>query len=632
MLTQAHPLEQLRSTLIPREDWRPFPTAAERDAWEALPDSLRGAHLKRGEALLGYEWPLLSAARFLDFARDGNRSRYEAIRNARRNALRDLALAECMEGQGRFIDDIVNGIWTTCEESYWGVPAHIRMQQAGPGLPDTAEPTVDLFAAETVALLAWTVYLLGPQLDGVSPLIVPRILRESEYRILTPNLERDDFWWMGFDGSRAVNNWNPWINSNWLTAALLLEGDPARRLAAVGRILKSLDSFTGIYFDDGGCDEGPSYWGRAAASLFDCLELLHSATGGAIDHFADPLIRNMGRFIYRTHIHNDYFVNFADASAIVQPAASLVYRYGVAIGDDDMAAFGAWLAERQQIGRAGFAKGESLARVLPALFAFTGLQGAKPRQPLPRDTWLDGIQVVTARDHDGSERGFFLAAKGGHNAESHNHNDIGNFVVYIDGKPVILDAGVETYTRKTFGPQRYEIWTMQSAYHSLLPAIDGVQQAPGEAYKAGDVAYQADDAGVQFSLDIAPAYPPEARLNTWRRTITFNRGQDVQISDTYALNEPAAEIVLSLLAAGEVSAGSPGLIKIGPAPFGDGLESGAAQVYYDAGMFAVSTETVPILDERMGGVWGGSLTRVVFKAANPPQQATWTWQVKSNAA
>jgi hypothetical protein len=49
-------------------------------------------------------------------------------------------------------------------------------------------------------------------------------------------------------------------------------------------------------------------------------------------------------------------------------------------------------------------------------------------------------------------------------------------------------------------------------------------------------------------------------------------------------------------------------------------------------MFAVSTETVPILDERMGGVWGGSLTRVVFKAANPPQQATWTWQVKSNAA
>ena len=627
MLTQSHAINQLQSSLIPRQDWHPFPTAAERDSWARLPDSLREAHLKRGEALLGYEWPFLSAVRFLDFARDGNRSRYQDIRYARRYAVRDLVLAECVEGQGRFIDDIVNGIWTTCEESYWGVPAHIRMQKAGSGLPDTAEPTVDLFAAETVALLAWTVYLLGPQLDAVSPLIVPRILRESEYRILTPNLERDDFWWMGFDGSRRVNNWNPWINSNWLTAALLLEEDPDRRLTAVDRILKSLDSFIGIYFDDGGCDEGPGYWGRAAASLFDCLELLRSATGGAVDHFADPLIQNMGRFIYRTHIHNDYFVNFADASAIVEPSASLVYRYGVAIDDPDMAAFGAWLAARQEIAANGFAKRESLARILPALFTFTDLQATEPRQPLPRDTWLDGIQVVVARDHAGSEKGFFLAAKGGHNAESHNHNDIGNFVVYVDGKPAILDAGVETYTRKTFSSQRYEIWTMPSAYHSLLPTIDGVQQSPGEDYKASEVAYHGDDAGVQFSLNIASAYPPEAKLRSWRRTITLNRGQDVRVSDTYALNEPAREIVLGLLTVGEVDTGTPGLVRLTPATFGEGLQSGAAEVHYDANTFAASTETISITDERMGGVWGSSLTRIIFTATNPPQQATWSWRI-----
>ena len=77
---------------------------------------------------------------------------------------------------------------------------------------------------------------------------------------------------------------------------------------------------------------------------------------------------------------------------------------------------------------------------------------------------------MAARSKDGSAEGLYLAAQGGHNAESHNHNDVGNFIVYADGQPAIIDVGVETYTAKTFSSQRYEIWTMQSAYHNL-PSI-----------------------------------------------------------------------------------------------------------------------------------------------------------------
>ena len=106
-------------------------------------------------------------------------------------------------------------------------------------------------------------------------------MREVNRRILTPNLERDDFWWMGFRGGR-INNWNPWINSNWLTVVLLLEQDEERRMQAVYKIMQSLDLFIDSYPDDGGCDEGPGYWGRAAGSLYDSLELLHSASEGRI--------------------------------------------------------------------------------------------------------------------------------------------------------------------------------------------------------------------------------------------------------------------------------------------------------------------------------------------------------------
>ena len=53
---------------------------------------------------------------------------------------------------------------------------------------------------------------------------------------------------------------------------------------------------------------------------------------------------------------------------------------------------------------------------------------------------------------------------------------MGNVVVFVDGKPVIVDAGVETYTRKTFSAERYTIWTMQSAYHTLPTIVrDGVE-------------------------------------------------------------------------------------------------------------------------------------------------------------
>ncbi|MFN2155857.1 MAG: heparinase II/III family protein, partial [Anaerolineae bacterium] len=130
----------------------------------------------------------------------------------------------------------------------------------------------------------------------------------------------------------------------------------------------------------------------------------------------------------------------------------------------------------------------------------------------------------------------------GHNAESHNHNDVGNFIVYVDGKPLVVDAGVETYSRKTFSPQRYEIWTMQSAYHSLLPTVDGIMQAPGGEFAARSVEYAADDDGAQFSLDIAGAYPQEAGIKTWARTIDFQRGEQVEIVDLYELATPANEI------------------------------------------------------------------------------------------
>ena len=619
MLSQTYPFDLLRDLLVPYPDWHPFPRAGDREAWNRLPEATRRGHIQRGEEL-NYAWPSLPATLFLDFARTGNRSRYERESFARRTVLCNLVVAECMEGEGRFLDDIANGIWAICEESYWGVPAHIGMQAAGVGLPDAAEPTVDLFVGETVALLAWAHYLLGEQLDEVSGLIRPRIVREADVRVLTPCLERTDFWWMGF-GDRRVNNWNPWCNSTWLTAALLLEGDEERRLQMVAKILRSLDRFIEDYPPDGGCDEGPSYWSRAGGSLFDCLELLHSATDGASDVYGEELIGNIGRYIYRAHIDERYFINFADGPGVARISAPLVFRYGRRIGDEKLAALGAYAMMQQHTQSPCVS--DSIGRQLPALFALEEALAVRTDPPRVRDVWLEDIQVMAARDREDSAGGLYVAAKGGHNAESHNHNDVGNFIVYVDGQPALVDVGVETYTARTFSRERYEIWTMQSGYHNL-PTVAGAMQQAGREFAARQVSYGADDAGAELQLDIAGAYPPEAGLERWTRRVRLNRGMDVQIIDAYALEHPTAELTLSLMTPCQVRVAQPGELALEPGSH----TSAHLRIHYDAGKLQAEVADVPIEDGQLQSVWGERLRRIVLHAVHPPLRDTWTLCLK----
>ncbi|MCL5280046.1 MAG: heparinase II/III-family protein [Planctomycetes bacterium] len=625
-LGELYPQEKIEKVLVPHGQWHPWPTWNERTRWESLPEPIRKDLVTNGEQYLGHQWPSLPATLFLEYARNGNRSRYEHEHFARRNALTDLIVAECVEGKGRFLDDIVNGVWAICEESFWGVPAHVGAQKAGSGLPDSAEPIVDLFAAETGESLAWTCYLLGEQLDRVAPLVRPRIRKEIDRRILTPCLERDDFGWMGFTDGR-VNNWNPWCNSNWLACTLLVEPEETRRIKAVAKIVRSLDHFFDAYADDGGCDEGPGYWGRAPASLLDCLELLHSATQGAIDVYDRSLVKEMGRYIYRVHIADDYFVNFADASAKVRPDGELVYRYGKRIGDDRLAAFGAYFHAMDRGKGSGFLGkgGYSVGRYLAEIFNDAELRTAQAKPPLVRDAWLNGIQVMAARCAEGTTKGFFLAAKGGHNAESHNHNDVGNFIVYRDGQPILVDAGVETYSRKTFSGQRYEIWTMQSAYHNL-PTIDGVMQSPGRQFAARDVHYEANDDHAQLQLDIAGAYPKQANVQSWVRTIRLNRGKDIAVTESYALDQPAKEITLTLLTPCQVEVRKAGQLLLKTV---EGAEPRpAAQVWFEGGKLKPVLETIPVEDGHLRSVWPERLTRILLKAETSALQDTWMVRIE----
>jgi hypothetical protein len=611
LLSKTYPLEKLKKIILPAEEWHPFPDSSQHKAWQELPLQVRTAHIERAEKHLNGDWETPKASVFLEYVRSGNRSNYQRVSFSRRAQLAELVLGECIEGKGRFLDDIMNGVWTICEETYWGVPAHVGLQKRGEGLPDVTEPTVGLFAAETGMLLAWTDYLVGDRLDRMSPLIRERIRYEVERRILSVNLERDDFWWMGFDG-RVVNNWNPWICSNWLAAVLILEKDPERRALSVQKILRCLDNFLNPYPRDGGCDEGPGYWSRAGGSLYDCLELLFTASKGRIDIFGLPLIKEMGRYICRVYISHPYFINFADAAAKINADSSLIFRYGSSIEDRDMKGFGSFLAKKQNLGR-DYIRGSfgTLGRILPLLFHLDELLEAEPKEPLMRDFWLPELQVMGARSSEETAQGLYVAVKGGNNAESHNHNDVGNFIVYADGFPALIDVGVETYTAKTFSSQRYEIWTMQSAFHNL-PTINGAMQMNGLEYRAIDVNYSCEKNKATFSLDISKAYPEEAAIKSWKRSIILNRGKDVRVHDQYELGKVTQNLQMTLMSWRKPELEAEGIVRLENPEEIRGLKP--VYISYDRDKFRVDIETLSLTDDRLQSSWGENLYRILLTA------------------
>ena len=610
LLAHACSPEKLKASLTPSDKYHPFPTIQDRAAWEDLRPETRKALLEAGERYLGFHWPEMPATVFLEYARDGNRTHYEGIRSARMGALEALLFAECVEGKGRFLDDIANGLWATCEESFWGVPAHLYIQKADLGLPDPRDPIVDLFAAQTSALVATTVYLLNTRLDAVSPQLRERAVFEAERRILEPCLSQN-FMWMGLPGGKTrhdlpwitvpegqvqpVNNWDSWICWNWLTTILFLDRNPDRRLRGVQKVTVCLDKFINTYPDDGGCEEGPSYWNVASGAMFDALELLNSSTSGAIDIYGNPLLTNMAMYLNRTHIAADYYINQGDAPPIVHIDVDKLFRFGKRLNNPDVIA----LATSDL-------RPDYIPSTLPAIFSEAALRAEPSRiPPLFRDTWLSDSRIMAARIRANSTEGLYLACIAADNGKSHSHNDTGSFWLYSNGHPVLIDLGQEAYRRQSFNEHRYEIPSTQSAYHNL-PTIGSVQQFADPSARATDVSYHSDDRTAELTMELATAYPSTAHIKTWRRSVRLDRTANrAGIEDNYLLAQSTEGVYLSLMTPCEVSiplAGTLRLVSKQGAP--------ATTIQFDAALLKPEIDTIVLDNERLIHHWGTTIYRI----------------------
>lgn len=564
----AHPLGEVR--------YEPqFPPFKDRAAWEQVAPADREALIAYAEKWHEKPYPVITAGMYASFVRTGSRRDCENPYFDRRRKLCSAVLHVCLTGETTLLPDVEDGVLLLCEETAWAISAHLGLTEAHP-FPDDANTVLDLFAAQTGMILSFTAQLL----EGVlHPELHVRIQREVERRVLTHFMENNGEWWMGYV-RKDLNNWTPWIISNVLMAANVWRYGGA---ALIERACMMLDRWLDVVPEDGGCDEGAGYWNMAGGAFLDCLMAFESLCG--VDLWQDGKVRRMMAYPELVYLGNGWFANFADCDARPYISGERLQYAGVKTGNPALVRMGAemWGSPLKELNDT-----PHLSRVLMRIFAKpVQMEAAEVKQ---KDVWLPDLQVRLV------ERGSLIAAmKGGHNDESHNHNDVGSFLLMANGDMQVVDAGNMVYTAQTFSSRRYELWNCRAAYHNV-PIVGDFEQQPGRQYAAKDVEKLPDG----MALDMADAYPAEAGVQSCQRCMTLAEGSFC-VRDDIAL-EAAKPVTWVYMLRHEP------VIQPGGCSTADGFRIRWAEE------LTAAVEPIEITDGRMANSYPGTLWRLMLTA------------------
>lgn len=534
--------------------------APERQA-RARADAARLGLAEAAERELAALGPIRPASRssFRAYARTGTRGPWDQYTKDHARRLELNVLLHWL-GQDRR-DAVQDLLWEECERTWWYAAAHEYVQP------------IDLLAAMRSERLAFYLHLLG---EAIEPEVRARVVAEIRRRVLVPYLDPAyQPWWR-----RCDMNWNAVCNGGVLVAALAVEDDAAVRDAIVARALADLPRFLDGFAADGGCSEGSAYWRygmdwwlRAAWAAADA---------GVADLMADPRLAAICRFPLAVSVSPGEDLTFADnGGGFMKPAlAARIARFHAI-----PALFGLC---RPVEGRIELVDLDDLL-----------LCGDRPAPPFPDTGDVLLTDLGTARLRLGAVT---VGVKGGHNAEHHNHNDLGGVIVQRGARVYLADPGGPIYTADTFGPKRYEGFFTSSRGHSV-PVIDGCLQKPGREFASRIAASGLGTTGERtVTVDFAAAYGLPA-LTRLVRTVTLPAGGGrVEIADAFACaGDPLAieEVFISLLPCEPCDGG----VRIG----GDAV----LRTIDTAGAFAV--QRLPEEDAR---TWRKiSITRIAFTPA-----------------
>nr|WP_248306336.1 heparinase II/III family protein [Devosia oryzisoli] len=580
-------VKHIRMLLEAAPDFAPFPKAGAGfdHIRAALGSEPLAALTTAAKADIGQPIPALPAELYLDFLRTGRREGYEDAQRERRNMLYRLSLAEWLGGDNEFAAAAENILWARLEETNWAWPAHARTLD----MPD--RPTVDLAAAMTGLDLAEIDYLLG---DRLSPQVRAWIRSEVDRRTITPFLSRNDHWWLHTTPQKQVNNWTAVCVAGVVGAACYLETNLDRLAEIITRGLHSLADYLETFDSQGGSSEGPDYWSYGFGNYVVLAQLLSERTGGALDLFEDPMMREIAQFPVRTVMTTGIWASFSDSDSNPQFHPGLLSHLASRLD----------LPMLTQLGTHNDFSVDIFNQFVWPLRQYAW--------PLPKETtvyggvahdWFEDMGWMLSRLDAADPTSLRLAVKAGHNDEMHNQNDVGSLIVVSGGTVVLTDPGRGRYSKAYFSPQRYDNLMASSRGHSV-PVVNGQEQAEGRDRAATVVEHVHGENADRLVFDFADAYPDDAGLQSLRRSVTFDRraaGGAIEVHDDFALSHGGS--FQSVLVTPLDASLAPGEVRIGK-------EGAGVAVRFDTDALQASTEIHRGVEKQYAPAV--DLTRVLF--------------------
>lgn len=624
-------IEQLWSGLIGRDDWKPFAGIEDRARWEEVARDPRlalsvKAILSYADELQGAQVDPLTGAMYMEFMRSGDRIAYEENYFRRRYELSHLVIAECLTAKGTYLDQIIDYIWAILGEVSWCIPAHnfagqhemVMFKEGNPWRADDPLPVpdddyLDLFSCETAGILAEACYLLRAVLLEQVPSLYHRVHLEIERRTLAV-LEGPKLfgWYLG------RNNWTAWCAHNLLLAACYVVEDKARLTSIASKLMLGMQRFYDTIEDSGSCVEGPSYWVVSAGRLAAFIDLVETRFQIDLGFEKSQKFHNFGGHIVPLNVGGNRFINFADGGSKIDLDHGVLSRYASKIQSGQLASL-IWedvdRVARRKLSRSVRARGHNeyarhfLVHLTRLLFWTPEMVAPAPRA-CEKSVWLADMQVMIARDRSEPGQGVVLSAIAGSNdphINHHSHNDVGQFSVYLDGDPVIIDLGQGAYSKATFTETRYDMWHISSKGHNV-PQINGLLQYAGTGAQARDVHFVHDGQGSRLSLDASPAYLPAPGTNRILRHIAFHHATgEIEVRDELAIDTPLARFEMPLHVADcAITVSEDGACRI--------QGKGRALVVKPANLVVAEVQPIEITDPRHLDTWGPRISRIRFVA------------------
>ena len=358
-----------------------------------VPEFIVKAAADDGSRYLGYQWPQLSAEMFTDCTSQT----YIEESNKRRIALAALALSEHLEKKGRFMPDIINGIWAICEETTWSMPD-------GSGyLRDIEAPRFDTPTARTAQLIGICLNLFAREL----PLAVKkRISYEVRRRCTLPFLE-----------AKTLNPEN--VAGAFISCMFTEENEEKRRMIC-DRVLELCDEFLQRYSSEGFKTKNEHNLYLWSMYLFDILEMLYSITDNKLGVFESETVMPVANSLYQSYLGSD---GFSEKST--ETGGARIYLFGKRMDFKKLMDFGAseFLKNEDKL----LSESLNLMHKLYSVKHASEIIAYGDNFDGEESGYIDSMDIFIKKT-----KGFSVAVKGG-------SLSAGNLMVYLENEPYMVD-------------------------------------------------------------------------------------------------------------------------------------------------------------------------------------------------